>query len=110
MAALARFYYVDELALDPRSAAKFLKAETRPRLTDLRAALARAASWERGPLEAAFGQVISAHGIELGALAQPVRVAVTGGNVSPPIYETLEVLGRERTLRRLDAAIASLPA
>ncbi len=109
MAALARFYYVDELSIDPKSAAKFLKAETRPRLAELRAALAGASSWERGALEAAFREVISSHGIELGALAQPVRVAVTGGNVSPPIYETLEVLGRERTLRRLDDALATLP-
>ena len=37
-----------------------------------------------------------------------VRVAVTGGTVSPPIFETLEVLGRERSLARLDAALASL--
>jgi glutamyl-tRNA synthetase len=42
----------------------------------------------------------------LGKIAQPVRVAVTGSSVSPPIDATLALLGRERTLTRLDAGIA----
>jgi glutamyl-tRNA synthetase len=110
MAALARFYYVDELSVDAKAAAKFLKPETRPRLAELRAALERVDPWDRAALEPAFQKVIAAHGVELGALAQPVRVAITGGTVSPPIFETLEVLGRERTLRRLDLALRSIPA
>jgi glutamyl-tRNA synthetase len=110
MAALARFYYVDELSVDAKAAAKFLKPELRPRLTELRAALESLDAWDRAALEPAFQKVIAAHGVELGALAQPVRVAITGGTVSPPIFETLEVLGRERTLRRLDAALHSIPA
>ncbi len=110
MAALARFYYVDELSMDAKAAAKFLKPELRPRLTELRAALESLDAWDRAALEPAFQKVIAAHGVELGALAQPVRVAITGGTVSPPIFETLEVLGRERTLRRLDAALHSIPA
>jgi glutamyl-tRNA synthetase len=110
MAALARFYYVDELSVDEKAAAKFLKPETRPRLAELRAALERVDPWDRAALEPAFQKVIAAHGVELGALAQPVRVAITGGTVSPPIFETLEVLGRERTLRRLDLALRSIPA
>ena len=110
MAQLARFYYVDELVRDPKAWAKFLKPEIAAPLAELRAALAGLAQWERGALEAAFTQVIGKHGLQLGALAQPVRVAVTGGTVSPPIFETLEVLGRERSLARLNAAQASIPA
>jgi len=49
--------------------------------------------------------VIGTHGLDLGALAQPVRVAVTGGTVSPPIFDTLEVLGRDRTLARIARAL-----
>jgi glutamyl-tRNA synthetase len=109
MAALARFYYVDELTLDPKAAAKFLKSEIAPALGELRSALERVSSWEHGALEAAFKTVIEARGMELGKLAQPVRVAITGGTVSPPIFDTLEVLGRDRTLRRLAAALASIP-
>ena len=46
--------------------------------------------------------------MRLGALAQPVRVAVTGGTVSPGIFEVLDVLGRERTLTRMRAVLARL--
>jgi glutamyl-tRNA synthetase len=46
----------------------------------------------------------------LGKVAQPMRVAVTVGTVSPPIFETLEFLGRDRTLARIDAAIAQVTA
>jgi glutamyl-tRNA synthetase len=110
MAQLARFYYVDELVRDPKAFAKFLKPEIAAPLAELRAALAALPQWERGALETAFTQVIGRHGLQLGALAQPVRVAITGGTVSPPIFETLEVLGRERSLARLNDAQASIPA
>ncbi len=46
--------------------------------------------------------------MKLGQLAQPVRVALTGGTVSPGIYEVIAVLGRERTVSRLRKAIAQI--
>ncbi len=46
-------------------------------------------------------------GVGLGKVAQPIRVAVSGGSVSPPIDVTLEILGRDTTLQRLDRAIAA---
>ena len=110
MAQLARFYYVDELARDPKASAKFLKPEIAAPLRELRDALAALPTWDKASLEAAFSGVIGKHGLQLGALAQPVRVAITGGTVSPPIFETLEVLGRERSLARLNDAQASIPA
>ena len=108
MAQLARFYYVDALARDEKAAAKFLKPEISAPLRELRAALADVVRWDGGSLEAAFQAVIAKHGLQLGALAQPVRVAITGGTVSPPIFETLEVLGRERSLARLAEAADSI--
>jgi glutamyl-tRNA synthetase len=110
MAQLARFYYVDELARDPKATAKFLKPEIAAPLRELRQGLAALPGWDKAAIESAFQKVIAAHGMQLGALAQPVRVAVTGGTVSPPIFETLEVLGRERSLARLNDAQASLAA
>jgi glutamyl-tRNA synthetase len=106
MAQLARFYYVDALARDPKATAKFLKPEIAAPLGELRDALAELPSWDRASLETAFQKLIERHGLQLGALAQPVRVAITGGTVSPPIFETLEVLGRERSLARLSDALA----
>ena len=52
--------------------------------------------------------IIAAHGLKLGKIAQPVRVAVTGGTASPGIFEVLEILGRDRTLARLDAALGRI--
>jgi len=110
MAQLARFYYVDALARDPKATAKFLKPEIAAPLAELRLALSELPSWDAKTLEAAFHVVIERNGLQLGALAQPVRVAITGGTVSPPIFETLEVLGRERSLVRLAEAQGSIPA
>jgi len=51
--------------------------------------------------------VAAEKGVGLGKVAQPIRVAVSGGTVSPPIDVTLEILGRGTTLARVDRAIAS---
>ena len=58
---------------------------------------------------AAITAVAAELGVGLGKVAQPVRVAVSGGTVSPPIDVTLEILGREATLERIDRALASIP-
>ena len=62
--------------------------------------------WDRAAIEAGLGQIVESRQVKLGKLAQPLRVAVTGRGASPGIFETLEVLGRVRTLSRIEAAIA----
>ena len=108
LADFCRFYLVDVVEPEPKAAAKHLTAVVGPALADLRAALAAASRWDTAAIEGAFQQTIARHGMKLGALAQPVRVAVTGGTVSPGIYEVLDVLGRERSLARLDRAARAL--
>jgi glutamyl-tRNA synthetase len=113
MARLARFLVVETPALrfDESAVRKHWKPEVGPVLSELRTALAGLGSWSEGDLDEAFQAVCARHGdLALGKLAQPVRVAVTGAPVSPGIFETLAVLGRERTLERLDAAIARIRA
>ena len=56
-------------------------------------------------MQAVFERVLARFDMKLGQLAQPVRVALTGGTVSPGIYEVIAVLGRARTVARLHAAI-----
>ena len=72
-----------------------------PRTTALRRGTADA-------LKAALEAVGDAHGLKLGKAQAPVRVAVTGRTVGPPLFESLEVLGRDETLRRLRVAEATL--
>jgi glutamyl-tRNA synthetase len=64
--------------------------------------------WEAESLKGVLERVGTAHSIKLGKAQAPVRVAVTGRSVGPPLFESLEVLGREATIRRLDAAVARL--
>src|SRR5437762_9006370 len=105
LAEFCRFYLVDTITPDPKAAAKHLTPAVAPALADLRQRLAALPRWDATAIEGAFQATLAAHGLKLGALAQPVRVAVTGGTVSPGIYEVLDVLGRERTLARLAAAM-----
>jgi glutamyl-tRNA synthetase len=106
MAQRAAFLVVQNLAYDEKAARKHLRPEAAPLLEALHARLATLDDWRPPALEAAFEAVRAAHAeLPMGKLAQPVRVAVTGSDASPGIYETLEVLGRERTLSRLAEAI-----
>jgi glutamyl-tRNA synthetase len=97
----------DELDYDDKAVQKHLRPVAAPLLAALRAGLAEAEPWNEATLEKVFEQVAVAQGdVKIGKLAQPARVAVTGRSMSPGIYETLEVVGRDRCLDRLDAAIA----
>jgi glutamyl-tRNA synthetase len=109
MASLARFFLVEELEYDPKATEKHLRPEIEAPLRALHDALAALGDWSAPRIEESFETVRAAHGdLPLGKLAQPVRVAITGGAVSPPIFDTLEVLGRARSLGRIEAALRTL--
>jgi glutamyl-tRNA synthetase len=103
-----RYYFVDEIAIDTAAAAKFLTPVVAAPLRAVRDRIARLEPWTVESLTAAFDEMLAAHGLKLGKLAQPVRVAVTGGTASPGIFEVLEILGRDRTIARLDHALAGI--
>jgi glutamyl-tRNA synthetase len=102
---LAHFYLSPAISIDAAAARKFLKPEVREPLRTLRAQLAEATPWDTETIQRCFEAVTGQFGLSLGQLAQPVRVAMTGGTSSPGIFEVLDVLGKERTLERLDAVI-----
>ncbi len=104
----ADFYLSDAITVDPAAAAKHLKPQLAEPLRALRAELGQAQRWDDPTIKACFETVMARFGLGLGKIAQPVRVAVTGRAVSPGIHEVLEVLGKERSLRRLDAALDHL--
>ncbi len=96
----------DELSYDEAAAKKHLKGEAlEDHLRALRERLAAVDDWTPEPLEAALRAVSEERGVGAGKLIHPTRLAVTGRGVSPGIFEVLEVLGRERSLRRLDRMI-----
>ncbi len=101
----AVFYLKDEIDIDPKAAAKFLKPEMAPVLMELANQLGSIDNFNEEAIKAAFERVMAGHNLKLGQLAQPVRVALTGGTVSPGIFEVIAVLGRERTIARLRDAV-----
>ncbi len=66
--------------------------------------------WDKTAIARAIQKVAEHHDIKMGKLGQPIRVAVTGGSVSPPIDVTLWLVGQERTIKRLDHAIELIDA
>ncbi len=82
----------------------------RPRRSSRRCApeLAALPEWRAPAIHESIMAVAAEQGVGLGKVAQPIRVAVSGGTVSPPIDVTLEILGRETTLQRIDRAIATV--
>jgi glutamyl-tRNA synthetase len=104
MAANSRFFFEDVTTYDEKAAAKNLNVEAAPVLDNVIARLAALPDWTAAAIHEAVTAVATERGIGLGKVAQPVRVAVSGGTVSPPIDATLEILGRETTLGRLALA------
>ena len=105
MAQNSTFFYKDFAAYNEKDAAKNLKSESLAPLTTLRERLAELALWTAEAIHEAVTGTAEAQGLKLGRLAQPLRVAVAGRAVSPPIDVTLALTGREKTLQRLDAAL-----
>lgn len=98
----ARFYFCDDLTIDPQARAKVLTKANAPAIAALRDELARVTEWNAVGIQVAFETVMQRYELKLGSLAQPIRVAMTGGTVSPGIFELLDVLGQSRVLTRLD--------
>ncbi|GAA4656129.1 glutamate--tRNA ligase [Streptomyces chumphonensis] len=103
------FLFLDEPVRDEGSWAKAMKPGAEALLVTARERLA-AAEWNAEALKAAVLAAGEEHGLKLGKAQAPVRVAVTGRTVGLPLFESLEVLGRERTLARVDAALGRLSA
>ncbi len=107
MAKAASFLYLPDAAVetDPDAVKGFLNATTLPLLEGYTALLTAQAEWTEAHLEAVTHAWCEAQGLKLGKLAQPVRVALAGQKVGPGLYQTLVLLGRESTLRRLHASL-----
>jgi glutamyl-tRNA synthetase len=109
MAANSRYFFGETVMLDEKAAVKHLTEEAKLLLSALKARLVALSEWTAAAVHAALEQLAAEQGVGLGKIAQPLRVAVTGGTISPPIDFTLELLGRERTLARLSAVGVSSP-
>jgi glutamyl-tRNA synthetase len=105
MAASSRYCYEDFEVVDEKSARKHLRPVILEPLRTARERLAGLNHWGQAAIHEAIEAAANDFDVSLGKLGQPIRVAVTGGPVSPPLDVTLWLVGRERTLERLDRAI-----
>ncbi|MEE1798842.1 MULTISPECIES: glutamate--tRNA ligase [unclassified Streptomyces] len=103
------FLFLDQPVEDEASWTKAMKPGADALLTTARAKIAES-DWNAESLKNAVLAAGEEHGLKLGKAQAPVRVATTGRTVGLPLFESLELLGRERTLARIDAALAKLTA
>lgn len=110
MAAASWYLFRDFEQPEPPAAKKHLRPVVKAPLSRLKDVLASLPDWHPGHIHAAIQSVASEFGLGFGKLGQPLRVAVTGGGVSPPIDVTVALVGRERALARITAALALIEA
>ena len=107
--AMVDFLFVDAPVVDEAAWTKATKDSwARDVLVEMVAACEACTDWSAANLKTALEAITESHELKLGKTQAPVRVAVTGRSVGPPLFESLEVLGRESTIGRLRAAIARL--
>lgn len=110
MAERAHVWYCPLKAYDEAAVAKHFTAAARTPLSEVRTRLAAVADWSPAGVDAALRATAEALGVGLGKIAQPLRVAITGTQVSPSIDHTVFLAGQAEALARIDVALGMLPA
>jgi glutamyl-tRNA synthetase len=99
-------YLVDMPEMDAKAAKKFMKAQNAPVLEKVRELVVTHGANNVEAMEHAFHELAEEMELKLGKVAQPTRVALTGRTFSPGIFEVMDILGQDSTLKRLDRALA----
>ena len=105
MAESCRYCYEDFKELDPKSVKKHLRPVILEPLKSVSKKFNQLSEWSSENIESCIKDTVASYDITMGKLGQPLRVAVTGGSVSPPIDKTIWLIGKGRILHRLEQAI-----
>jgi len=106
--AYAGFYFTDKVEYDPEAAGKELTPANRPMLQRLRDAFAALEPFEADPIGATLKSVAKECGVKTGILVHPTRIACCGKPAGPSLYHLLAILGKERSLQRIDSALEQM--
>ncbi len=101
----AEYFFIEEVKYEESARKKFLIPESVPIFEALIDKLSSLTDFTISELQSVFGEIIEKRGLKLVQVAQPVRVALTGGTVSPGIFEVMEILGKEKVIERLKRAV-----
>jgi glutamyl-tRNA synthetase len=104
------YFYTDEITFEEKADNKFLTTEILPVIQDITLRLTSLNDFTIDNMKAEFDTVMEESGLKLGKIAQPIRVALTGGTVSPGIFEVMDILGKEEVLKRLEKAVSHIAA
>lgn len=105
MAEVSEFYFCEEIVYEEKATVKFLNQGVIPMFNEVITSLSKESILEKENVHRLIQQLAETRGEPLVKVAQPIRVALTGRTVSPPIDEVMEVLGREEVIKRLKRAI-----
>ncbi len=105
MADVSEFYFCEEITYDEKAAEKFLSEETLPMFNQVMTSLSKESALEKENVHRLIQQIAETREEPLVKIAQPIRVALTGRTVSPPMDEVMEVLGKAEVIKRLQKAI-----
>jgi glutamyl-tRNA synthetase len=110
MAELSEFYFSEEIVYDEKAFRKFMSSESLPMIHQFIDSLSKESMLTREAVHQLIQELAQSRGEPLVKIAQPIRVALTGRSVSPPIDEVIEILGKDRVIRRLQRAIEYIQA
>jgi glutamyl-tRNA synthetase len=105
MAEAAQFYFTEDLEYQPEGVKKFFNRDTIPLFETMIKKLSALTHWDKPLLEETFTNLIRETGVTMKQMAQPIRLALTGKTASPGLFEVMEVMGQQRTVNRLTAAL-----
>lgn len=109
MAQMAEFFFQDEIDYEPKPKEKFLTPATKSILEGFLRGCERIENLSEDELRKLIEAMAAEEGRKLGEIAQPIRVALTGKQASPGIFEVAAILGKEAVLKRVRRAISSIP-
>jgi glutamyl-tRNA synthetase len=105
MAIRSNYFFSKIEKYDEKASGKFFTAENLPMMTLVKDKLHELENWQKDEIHSLITEIASEQNWSLGQIAQPIRLAITGGTVSPPIDVTLWLLGKQQTCLRLEDAI-----
>ena len=99
------YFFSEEIEMDQKASKKFLTKEISPILEKLCSAIEKIDEYTIENIKVTFNEILCSEGLKIGKLAQPLRVAITGGAVSPGIFETLFLLGQKLVIKRIQNSL-----
>ncbi len=107
---LSKYFFMDDFDYDKKGEEKYFKTENAKKVLEaLKKRLAKVEPFTREQIEPVFKGLAKEMNVKLGAIIHPCRLALTGRIESPPMYDVVEILGKEKVNKRLEKAISSLP-